>query len=394
MQFEIVTNESNVFLPSVQRSSPLDPNEAWKPFDLTQLAGGAAAVGAPSGFPWEHTNSQHVIYRSGDGRIHELWYAAGANAAWKDEDLTAYANAPLTAGDPQGHAFESGNAMHVVYRTGDGHVHLLRYDANQPSAHWVHSDLTAQLNVPAAASDPMGFAFAARNSDHIVYRSVDNHIHLFSLSGVAGSAWTHIDLTSAVGAPAATGDPSGFAFEKLDTIHINYRSADGRVIEILRNGVSTESWFLRDLTQLAGAPMAAGDPSGWDWSGASSEHVVYRAQNGHIIELRYELNLTPRAWAAYDLTALTGAPAAVADPAGYVAEALPWNYVMFRGANDHVYQFSHTTNAPWRVSDITQRTGAANSQSAPFGYFWEKNRSEHVVFQCMGNHICELYHQH
>jgi hypothetical protein len=67
--------------------------------------------------------TQHVVYRAGDGHIHELWWSAGAG--WAHADLSGGAGAPNAAGDPDGYMFDAQGTQHVVCRIGDGHIHEL-----------------------------------------------------------------------------------------------------------------------------------------------------------------------------------------------------------------------------------------------------------------------------
>ena len=59
-----------------------------------------AAAGDPSGYVVGDT--QHVVYRAVDGRIHELWWSAGSG--WGEGSLAAgTVHAPAAAGDPSGY---------------------------------------------------------------------------------------------------------------------------------------------------------------------------------------------------------------------------------------------------------------------------------------------------
>jgi hypothetical protein len=60
-----------------------------------------------------------VVYRSGDGHIHELYYKTGQG--WGHADLSAATNASAAAGDPAAY----------VYRSGDGHTHELYYKTSR-----------------------------------------------------------------------------------------------------------------------------------------------------------------------------------------------------------------------------------------------------------------------
>jgi hypothetical protein len=94
----------------------------WHTDDITASAAAPAAVGDPSGYMFDAQGSQHVVYRSGDGHIHELYWL---DAAWHTDDITASAAAPAAVGDPSGYMFDAQGSQHVVYRSGDGHIHEL-----------------------------------------------------------------------------------------------------------------------------------------------------------------------------------------------------------------------------------------------------------------------------
>jgi hypothetical protein len=65
---------------------------------------------------------QHVVFRTTDGHIHELWWSPDP-LAWHDNDLTASTGAPVAAGDPMGYVFA--DIQHVVFRTTDARIHEL-----------------------------------------------------------------------------------------------------------------------------------------------------------------------------------------------------------------------------------------------------------------------------
>ena len=82
--------------------------------------------------------------------------------------------APAAAGNPAGYMFDAQGTQHVVYRGSGSHVHELWWN----SSGWHQNDLTnAAGGAPAAASDPAGYMFNAQNTQHVVYRGSDNHIH-------------------------------------------------------------------------------------------------------------------------------------------------------------------------------------------------------------------------
>jgi len=69
-----------------------------------------------------------------------------------------------------------------------------------------------------------------------------------------------------------------------------------------------------DLTAIAGAPVAAGDPHGYTTDlpcQGPVARVDYRATGGHIEELPVQGG---QRWMGADLTAIAGAPAAASKP--------------------------------------------------------------------------------
>ena len=168
--------------------------------------------------------------------------------------------------------------MHVVYRGADNDIHELYWQ----NGAWSVNDLTATTGAPAAAGDPNGFAFTANGTSgmHVVHRGADDDIHeLYWQNG----AWGVNDLTAATNAPPAAGDPNGYAFTANGTsgMHVVYRGTDNDIHELYwENG----GWSLNDLTAGTNAPAAAGDPNGYVFDAQEQMHVVYPSADGHIDE--------------------------------------------------------------------------------------------------------------
>lgn len=90
--------------------------------DLTALSGAPVAEGRVSGGYNAADNTQHVIFRSSDGRLHELWHFLG-EAAVHHEDLTAAYGAPAATGSPVYYSTPWSPNQHVAYRGTDGHIY-------------------------------------------------------------------------------------------------------------------------------------------------------------------------------------------------------------------------------------------------------------------------------
>jgi hypothetical protein len=156
----------------------------------------AAATAAPSGYTWSADNSEHIVYRDVDNHVHELWHLNGTST-WSDHDMTADPNlqAVAAAGDPMGYTWSADNSEHIVYRGVDNHIHELWHLYGTST--WSDHDMTADPNLQAvaAAGDPMGYTWSADNSEHIVYLGMDNDVHeLRHLYGT--STWSDHDMTT------------------------------------------------------------------------------------------------------------------------------------------------------------------------------------------------------
>jgi hypothetical protein len=78
-----------------------------------------------------------------------------------------------------GYTWEDDNTQHIIYRGTDGHIHELWQRKALLSGHnWEYGGaLTQAASAPLAESDPFGFAWEKDDTQHIVYRGTDNMIH-------------------------------------------------------------------------------------------------------------------------------------------------------------------------------------------------------------------------
>jgi hypothetical protein len=340
----------------------------WHHNDLTVAARAPGAAGNPAGYTWDVDKTQHVVYRGGDGHIHELWF----NSAWNHNDLTIAARAPGAAGDPAGYTWNVDSTQHVVYRGDDGHIHELWFNGA-----WNHNDLTVAARAPGAAGNPTGYTWNVDSTQHVVYRGGDGHIHELWFNG----AWNHNDLTVAARAPGAAGDPAGYTWNVDSTQHVVYRGVDGHIHELWFNG----AWNHNDLTVAARAPGAVGDPAGYTWNVDNTQHVAYRSGDGHIHELWFN-----GAWNHNDLTVAARAPGAAGDPAGYTWDVDRTQHVVYRGSDGHIHELWF--NGAWNHNDLTVVTiGAPGTAGDPAGYTWDVDRTQHIVYRAGDGHIHELW---
>jgi hypothetical protein len=287
----------------------------WHQNDLTARTGAPPALlfGSPVGYVFDAQATQHVIYRTRDDRIMELWWDS---TGWHDSDLTAASGgAPSPAQFVRsGYVFDAQSTQHVVYLAErgqgvDGHIIELWWDSNG----WHRNDLTvASGGAPLAAGRPTGYVFSAQRTQHIVYRAASGHIIELWWDD---NGWHHSDLTVAAGgAPLPASNPTGYVFDAQGTQHVVYL-AGAHIHELWWN---SNGWHHNDLTIAAGtAPSASSDPVGYPFNGQRTQHVIYITSNpaGQIIELWWDDN----GWHHNDLTLAAGeAPLAADRPAGYV----------------------------------------------------------------------------
>jgi hypothetical protein len=91
---------------------------------------------------------------------------------------------------------------------------------------------------PAEAPAPVAYYSAGTDTNHVVYRSADRHLH--DLSWVPGGRLRYVDLTLGALAPLAAqklrDTPTAFTIEGPNTQHVVYRDTDGLIHEIRWDG--------------------------------------------------------------------------------------------------------------------------------------------------------------
>jgi hypothetical protein len=123
----------------------------WTMKDLSKEANAPKAAGDPTGYRLKESSlrgitTQHVIFRGEDGDIHEL-FMGGPENKWTHNDVTAAAKGPKAAGDPAAFVLEANRTQHVVYRTEDHKLFELYNVPEGPHHGWHANDLTAAAKV-------------------------------------------------------------------------------------------------------------------------------------------------------------------------------------------------------------------------------------------------------
>ena len=334
---------------------------------------------------WVDSSYQHIGHISRDGHVHHLSFALG-QGPWTDIDLTTSTGEPAAASSSLT-SWVDKTFQHLVFAAADGHVHEYYYLPGATS--WGHGDLTANTGAPPAAGTLTSWVDATYQ--HVVYVSADGHVHELYFTLGTGP-WRHGDLTAAAGAPPAA--PVALtSWVDASYQHLAYISAaDGHVHEFYF-ALGTGPWHDNDLTAGTGAPAAA--PGALtSWADATYQHLVYlSAGGGHVYELKYKLGSGP--WAATDLTAGTGAPAA--GPGALTSWVdKTYQHVAYVSADGHVQELYHLPGSPsWGHGDLTVSVAPAAPPAAGAAgalTSWTDPTYQHVVYFSGDRHIQELYY--
>jgi Calcineurin-like phosphoesterase len=141
--------------------------------NLSGYCGAPPSAGDPAAYYMAHVNVHQVTYRSVDGHLIELyWAGADPVTFW---DLSAIAGGPPAVGDPAVYFSAGTNTKHVIYRSGNDHLNEIWWVPGGGTPSWV--DLTLAALAPPSADDPTAFTVDGPNSQHVVYRGTDNQIH-------------------------------------------------------------------------------------------------------------------------------------------------------------------------------------------------------------------------
>jgi hypothetical protein len=351
------------------------------------------------GYGWKAGKSKQVVFLGAtDGHLHELSRAGGP---WQHADLTALSGAPAPYfGWPIGYAWEAMKSKHVVFLTKDRHIHELSMEIG---GQWSHADLTEITGAPLPKVDSyrrsvFGYGWEAAKTRQIVFMTEDEHIHELSMN-VWEERWNHADLTATTGAPTG-GIIAAYAWEAGKSKQVVFRGG-GHVHELY---VTTGgSWKYADLTKISGAPDATAVFDAYAWEAGQSKQVVFWTEDSHI----HELYVRPGgAWAHADLTQLAGAPLPYVVINAYAWEAGKSKQVVFLGSSQNaqeVHELFVGVGGKWSHANLTGFAGAPLvctsfvpifGRNEAHGYAWEDGPAKQVVFiasSAVGYHIHELW---
>ncbi len=351
-------------------ATPLSVNP-WTSGDLTTVSGTPPAVrNSLAGYVVEGSQSQHVFFVSAiTGNIQEIWWDLDG---WHSGDVTAAADAaPANPDSLMAYASESTNTQHLMFvGRDDAHVYELRWDPDG----WTSEDLTELADAPDASATINGYAIESQLSHHIFYiRKTDRHVQELWWDT---SQWRSQDLSAATQTPAALEGAIVAYVDAAQSIqHVVYAGADSHLHELWCDDTG---WHTTDLTAVTGAPGAvAGTAAGYMFDAQGTQHVFYVGADNKI----HELWTDPSGWHASDLTTMTGAPTPAASLLGaYAFEAQGTQHVIYLGVDDKLYELWWDSDG-WHVGDLSASVAAPTpARGRPLAYAFESQHTQHVVY--------------
>lgn len=335
------------------------------------------AAGAPTAVVNPGLGAYNIVYRDTSRRLHELW--RDAQGATGTARLTELAGAPPAGGNPFGYVDTARNMEILLFRDGAGTVRSLHWSTGAVG----HDNLSGTARSPRAAGDPVGYYVRGLDAHHVIYRTRDGHLHELWWTGVAPVQYGG-NLTGSISAPRAAGDPSPYADASGMNIVV-YRGIEGHIWSVYwKDGPSG----LDDLSGVAGMPLAASDPTAYYTPHNDTHQIVYRGGDGHLYELYWQ---GAAAVAGRDLTALSGAPAAVDKAAAFYQPGTNTKHVIYRSADNHLHDIASVPGSGTAVwIDLTVRNGAPLATDRPAAFAVEGRGTHHVVYRGTDNYVYEI----
>jgi len=141
--------------------------------NLSGTAGTPSAAGDPFAWFTPAEDTHRVVYRAANGHLYELSWPNVAPVSGRD--LTALSGAPPATGNVSGGYNPGDNTQHVIFRSGDGRLHELWHFLGETAVH--HVDLSAAYSAPSAADRPVYYSSPRAHNQHVAYRGTNGHIY-------------------------------------------------------------------------------------------------------------------------------------------------------------------------------------------------------------------------
>lgn len=191
---------------------------------------------------------------------------------------------------------------------------------------------------------------------------------LLALTGSTSklSPWAASNLTSLAAAATVAGNLA-VATTEDGAVEVVGRTATGH-LELFTSRTGPRGFVASDLTELAGAPTAAGDPD-VVVDAAGVTRVFFRTTTGNLEEVENDRHSGADPWFSSDLSTLTAStrsPAITGDPVAVDVPGAPLS-VFARAAGGALVGFDLTTIAlhPWYYEDVSGLAGGLPIEGTP-----------------------------
>ena len=248
--------------------------------------------------------------------------------------------------------------LRVDYVGTDLHIH----ETYLSGGTWQDSDLTILTGGPLAESDtPIAdIVDPIQNATTVSYVATDSHLHQLSLSN---GAWHDSDLTAATGAPQANGTALATVLDTIENfVRLHYVGVDLHVHELYDAG---GAWHDFDLTAATGAPaaMQVTPVANVVDTVENMLRVDYVAGDSHV----HEFYIANNSWHDHDLTLVAHgpdvfSPAGIADMVDTIENIMRVHYV---GADMHLHEL-YDAGGAWHDYDLTAVTGGPQTTFLTF----------------------------
>ena len=171
----------------------------WNMRNLATQFGAPRACLGPAAYLFAAQPTRHVIYLGADasgnstGIVYEGY--CGTDDVWHFKNLMNEAQgAPpaMSSAAPTAFAFEAEQTQHVLYRASDNHIHELYWNGS-----WNHNDLTNNTGAPNISGQAYGWEFVTGGRQQVVFMGADNLVHLLTRGYAGNPQWQHQALTTA-----------------------------------------------------------------------------------------------------------------------------------------------------------------------------------------------------
>ena len=134
-----------------------------------------------------------------------------------------------------------------------------------------------------------------------------------------------------------------------------------------------------------------GDPVAYYTAANNTTQVTYRGDDNHLWELWCVGDERIQGW---DLSGAAGAPdtVAVSDPAAFYSAGTNTKHVIYRGANDHLYELSWVPGGGTpALVDLTLMALARRAVDKPAAFTVDGTNQKHVIYRTADNQIHEIF---